>query len=327
MNMTTTIEAPALPGPETDFPVETNHEVVDDYIYLIGRPTLRQFLSFVKNRSLNGRRADTGALTDAWRAAAAHIGKLEKSEPDCADHPVIQPLPARLERLQREFMRDPLVQHGFNTVPTRLGMVELDRLVVYQHHIDLSYVGLLKERLGPSPGDEEIFRLCLPFDHPKPAVKWARMHHDTYVFTSPSNDLRFLGAMPLDPENLAGYPPPGALAGVVGLGVGFGSNFLSLISAYDRLILHNGSHRACALRELGITHAPCIIQHIYSREELNIVASSAVTERPEVFVKQPRPPLLKDYFDPALRKIIPVIRRLRQVTVKFQVDEAYVPAL
>ncbi len=133
--------------------------------------------------------------------------------------------------------------------------------------------------------------------------------------------------MPLQTEQVVGYPPPGTLVGVVGVAVGFGSNFLSVISAYDRLILHNGSHRAYALRDLGITHAPCIIQHVYSREELNVVAASAVAERPDVFVKQPRPPLLKDYFDPKLRKIIPVIRRLRQVTVKFQVDEAYVPAL
>jgi len=35
----------------------------------------------------------------------------------------------------------------------------------------------------------------------------------------------------------------------------------------------------------------------------------------------------QDYSDPHLRKIVPVIRRLRQVTVKFQVDEAYVPAI
>ena len=312
---------------ETEVPMETNHELVDDYIYLIGRPTLRQFLSFVRNRSLEGRRADVGALTDEWRAAASHVLKLEKSEGDGAEHAAIQPLPALLEPLRERFLRDPLVQHGFNTVPTQLGVVELDRLVVYQHHIDLSYVRLLKERIGPAPGEEEIFRLCLPFDRPSPPAKWARTHRDTYVFTSPSNDLRFLGAMPLQTEQVVGYPPPGTLVGVVGVAVGFGSNFLSVISAYDRLILHNGSHRAYALRDLGITHAPCIIQHVYSREELNVVAASAVAERPDVFVKQPRPPLLKDYFDPKLRKIIPVIRRLRQVTVKFQVDEAYVPAL
>ena len=321
------LEDPAMLLSEFDDAVETNHEVVDDYIYLIGRPTLRQFLSFVKNRSLNGRRADIGALVDEWRAAASHIGELEKSEAGWADHPVIQPLPASLDPLREQFMRDPLVQHGLNTVPTQLGLVELDRLVVYQHHIDLSHVRRLKEKLGPAPGDEEIFRLCLPFDHPKPPVKWARVHRDTYAFTSPSNDLRFLGTMPLGPQNISSYPLPGALASVVGLAVGFGSNFLSIIGASDRLILHNGSHRVYALRDLGITHAPCVIQHIYSREELNVVASSAVTERPDVFVRQPRPPLLKDYFDPSLRKIIPVIRRLRQVTVKFQVDEAYVPAM
>jgi hypothetical protein len=203
--------------------------------------------------------------------------------------------------------------------------VELDRLVVYQHHIDLAYVGQLKKRLGPAPTDEDMFRLCLPVAPPRPPVRWARTHRDTYVFTSRSNDLRFLGAMPLDPENVDGYPPPGTLVGVVGLAVGFGTNFLSVISAYDRLILHNGSHRAYALRDLGITHAPCLIQHVYSREELNVVAASAVAERPEVFVRTPRPPLLKDYFDPRLRKILPVVRRLRQVTVKFQVDSAYVP--
>ena len=28
------------PEPETEVPVETNHEVVDDYVYLIGRPPL-----------------------------------------------------------------------------------------------------------------------------------------------------------------------------------------------------------------------------------------------------------------------------------------------
>jgi len=109
--------------------------------------------------------------------------------------------------------------------------------------------------------------------------------------------------------------------------VGFSANFLSVINAFGRLILHNGSHRAFALRELGINQAPCVIQHVYSREELNVVASDAVAERPDVFVGHKRPPMLKDYFDPKLRQILPVIRRLRQVTLKFQVEESYVPAV
>jgi hypothetical protein len=320
--------APTLPL-ETDAaaPSGNGAELTDDYIYLTGRPTLRQFLNFVRNRSAQGHRADVGALTDEWRAAAACLTKLEKSEAGWADHPVIEDLPSSLDAQRDEFLRQPLVQHGFNTLPTQLGMVELDRLVVYQHHIDLGHCERLKQRLGLSPDAAAIFRLCLPADPTPPPARWARAHRDTYVFASPSNDLRFLGVMPLESENVTGCTSPGTLAGVVGLAVGFGSNFLSLISAYDRLILHNGSHRAYTLRSMGITHAPCIIQHVYSREELNLVASSAVTNRPELFVRQPRPPLLKDYFDSSLHQIIPVVRRLRQVTVKFQIEESYVPAV
>src|SRR5882762_6991035 len=217
---------------------DANHQIVDDYVYLIGRPTLRDFLSFVKNRAPNGRHHDVGALVDEWRRAAKYICELDKTEKACVSPPIIRPIPAELEAARKQFESHPLVEHGFDTVPTQLGMVELDRLVVFQHHIDLSYVALLKQKLGPAPTQEEIFRVCLPSERSKPPVKWARMHRDTYVFTSPSNDLRFLGAMQLGPEQIVGHPPRGSAVGVVGLAVGFGSNFLSVISAYDRLILH-----------------------------------------------------------------------------------------
>ena len=84
---------------------------------------------------------------------------------------------------------------------------------------------------------------------------------------------------------------------------------------------------AFALRELGVTHAPCIVQLVSSREELDVVASERVRERPDPYLRHPRPALLKDYFNPKLRKVVPVHRRLRQVTVKFEVDEVYVPTI
>jgi len=217
--------------------------------------------------------------------------------------------------------------NGFNTVPTNIAMVELDLMVVYQKHIDLAHVRHLKNKLGPAPGPEEVFRTCLPFDQPQPPIQWSRARPDTFVFMSPSNDLRFLGAMRLQAGHITDYPPPGTLAGVVGLAVGFGSNFLNALYVEHRLILNNGSHRAFALRELGVTHAPCIVQLVSSREELDVVAPVKVRERPDYYLRHPRPALLKDYFNPKLRKIVPVHRRLRQVTVKFEVDEVYVPAV
>jgi hypothetical protein len=153
------------------------------------------------------------------------------------------------------------------------------------------------------------------------------MHRDSFVFMSPSNDLRFLGTMPLKPGHIQDYPPPGDLVGVLGLAVGFGSNFMNAIYSQKRLILNNGSHRAYTLRKMGITHAPCIIQHVSSSAQLDVVACSEVTDKPDFFLKKRRPSMLRDYFNPRLHKVMTVHRRLRQVTVKFEVEESYVPAL
>src|SRR5262245_34649107 len=309
---------------ETESNAQTAQSDVDELLYLIGRPTLRQLRRFVRHHAVNP--DSEGALTEEWNTARDHIRSLEKEEAGLADDPVITKLGPEYEPLLIEFLKDPLVQNGFNTVPTEVAMVELDRLVVYQNHIDLTFARQLRSKLGPAPSREEIFRTCLPYDHPQPPVKWARVHRNTFTFLSPSNDLRFLSTMKMDSDNIQNYPPPGNLVGVVGLAVGFGSNFMNAIYAEKRLILNNGSHRAYALREMGITHVPCIIQHVSSRDELNVVAATHVEDNPDYYLKHQRPSMLKDYLNPKLRKVMPVNRQLKQVTVKFEIDETYVPA-
>ncbi|HEU0006061.1 MAG TPA: hypothetical protein VFS12_08735, partial [Terriglobia bacterium] len=205
----------------------------DETLYLIGRPKLKRFLRFVRSHAVNP--PGDGTLTDEWQAANSVVRTLEKEEAGLADNPAIGKLGPEYEPLLIEFLKDPLVQNGFNTVPTEVAMVELDHLVVYQHHIDLTFVRELKSRLGPAPSEEQIFRTCLPYDHPQPPAKWSRVHRNSFVFMSPSNDLRFLGTMKMDSDNIQNYPPPGNLVGVVGLAVGFGSNFMNAIYAEKRL--------------------------------------------------------------------------------------------
>lgn len=297
----------------------------DETLYLAGRPTLKGFLRFVRTHAVNP--PSRGTLMEDWQAARDHIRLLEREEAGCADNPIITPIKveSKYKPLLIEFLKDPLVQNSFNTVPTEVAFVELDRLVVYQKHIDLTFVRQLKQKLGAAPSEEAIFRACLSYDHPRPPAKWCRVRGDRFVFVSPSNDIRFLGHMSLKPRHIKDYPHPGALVGVVGLAVGFGSNFLNAFYAENRLILNNGSHRAYALRDMGFTHVPCIVQHVSSRDQLDVVAASAVADDPDCFLKGPRPAMLKDYFNPKLRKIMPVHRRLKQITVKFEVEDAYVP--
>ena len=315
-----------VPTPKPKSSKRAEPESSDQTLYLIGRPTLKQFLRFVAREAVDPE--DEATLIAEWQAAKDHICKLEKEEAGHADKPEITPIEVegKYKPLLIEFLKDPLIQHGFNTVPTEVAFVDLDSLVVYQHHIDLTFVEALKKKIGPAPGDAEIFCACLPYDHPHPPAKCSRVDENTFVFVSSSNDMRVLGNSRIHPNHIKDHASPGAV-GVVGVTVGFGSNFLNAFHVEGRLILHNGSHRAYALREMGFRRVPCIVQHISTRDELDVLGASAVRNDPDNFLKHPRPSMLKDYFDPKLRKFVSVHRRLKQIMVKIQVEEAYVPGI
>ena len=298
----------------------------DEYLYLIGRPKLKEFLRYANKHEVDVPGEDE--LIAQWEAARTIVNTLEVIEAGLPDNPTITKLPLNqtYKPLITEFLKNPLVQHGFNSVPTEIALIELDQLVVHQKHIDLTHVRGLQRKLGSSPSAEQIFKACLPSDQPKPPVKWAKIDRNKYVFVSPSNDLRYLGAMALDPENIADYAPPGNLVGVVGLSVGFGSNFLNAIYTGKRLILNNGSHRAYALRGLGVTHVPCMVEHAQSFDQLGVLASTEIVEDPDIYLNHPRPSMLKDYFNPELIRVMQVHRRLRQITIKYEIEESFIPA-
>ena len=317
-------EIAAVPEPGLSVPEIDRGSEYDHCLYLLGRPTLKRFLRYVRNHAVNPE--NTASLCSEWQAANSLTQVLEAEEAGIADNCPIQRMGTEYEPLLIEFLKDPLVRYGFNTVPTDVAIVELDRLVVYQKNIDLTFVKQLEKRLGPAPSLETIFKTCLPYDHPQPPVKSLKVRRNSFTVMSPSNDLRFLGTMDLKSSNVTDYSPPGDLVSVLGLAVGFGSNFLNATCVGKRLILNNGSHRAYTLRKMGITHVPCIIEHVESRHELELVATSDIVDQRDFFLRNPRPPMLRDYFNPLLYKIMPVHRRLRQVTLRFEVEETFVPA-
>lgn len=288
-------------------------------LWLLGQPSLKIYLDFVKDMVVGGAEIPRAALADEWRAANDHFYDQAEREGGEADRIGIRELDPVLEPLAAAVRADIRYQRAFDLLPTRFAMVELDRLVVPQPHVNLAHVERLKQRIGSSPSPEALFRFCQPLDRQEAPVKVRQKGSRRFMFWSDSADFRFHEPALLGPNQVTGYDPLGPLGGIVGLMVGFGSNFLNVIQSEDRLLLHNGHHRAYALRELGITHAPCIVQTVTRRDELNLVASSSVCETPVFYFKAPRPPLLKDFFDPALRKVLTVERLLSVVELSFEV--------
>jgi hypothetical protein len=278
-------------------------------------------MGFVQAQTMNGSKADLGVLADEWRRANDHIRDLERTEIGWADNPPVGNIRSDLEPQLQAILGTTLFRRAYAILPTQIGIVELDRLVVFQKLMNLQFVRQIQSTLGPQPTDEAIFNACLPVGKPNPPFQTRRVAPgNAFVFVSPSNDLRFLDCTVLDSAQIEGYQAMGPVAGVIALVVGFSANCFSALQVEGRLILQNGSHRAFALRETGITHAPCLIQRVSRREELLAVAHAEVSSNPDVFLKAPRPPVFKDYFDPKLRKLVAVPKRNRRIKISFAVE-------
>lgn len=290
-------------------------------VWLLGQPPLSEYLDYVGDVVIGGAARRRIELADEWRVANDYYYELEQSEAGIADRVERRDLDPDLAPLSAEVQADPRYRFTFDTLPSRIGVVELDKLVVYQPHVTLEFVEALQARIGPSPDPETLFRFCLPLDRTEAPVRARRVGSRRYVFLSESSDLRFHEPVLLGADQIREYNSFGPVRGVVGLVIGFGGNFLNVVDDGSRLLLNNGYHRACALRAAGVTHVPCVIQSVTRRDELNLTANRDVRENPAFYFKAARPPLLKDFFDPKIRKILPVPKLLRMIEVSFEVKD------
>jgi len=300
-------------------------EEIRDELRLLGQPPLTDYLDFVRNWVQGGADMDPRALCDEWRAANDHYYDLEKREAGIAEKADCLELPPAMRPLAEELAARPSFRITWDCLPTSFGMVELDKLVVYQRHVTLPFVEALQAQLAPPPGPEALFRFCQPLERRDPPISVRRLDEERYLFASESTDFRFHKAVLLRPEQIVGFESFGPIGAVVGLVVGFGSNFLSVIRSDGRMLLHNGYHRAHALRAAGFTHAPAVIQTVTRLDELALVAAPRVVDEPAFYFAAKRPPLLKDFFDPRLSKVLPVRHRERLIEVSFDYDEHSVP--
>ncbi len=300
-------------------------DAVQEEIWLLGQPPLRHYLDYVVDMAVDGEAADLAELTAAWRSANDYYHELEQQEVGIADKVECRELPPSCVALAANVAAGDYFRHTFKTVPTSFGMVELDKLIVFQNHVSRNFIETLMGQLGPAPNADDLFHFCLPLQRENAPVQTQRVGSKRYVFRSDSTDFRFHEPVLLRADQICDYHSFGPIAGVVGLVVGFGSNLFNAIRFEDRLLLNNGYHRACALRQLGLTHAPCIIQTVTHLEELEVIAKPVVADDPDFYFNTARPPLLKDFFDPNIGVVWPVHKRVRMIEVNFEVRDYVLP--
>lgn len=289
-----------------------------ELLWLLGQPHLEDYLSFVKRKAIGGEAIAPSLLADEWRAANDLYFDLQRDEAGAADNADCLPLDPALAPLADSLRADAYYRASFDTLPTTIAMVELDKLIVSQTHIANLFSEERARALGPAPDPASLFRFCLPLDRANPPVRIQRLASDRYLFSSPSTDLRAHDPLLLGRDQFAGIGSYGPIAGVVGLIVGFGSNFMTAIRSDNRLVLHNGYHRAYTLRALGITHAPCIVETVTRTDELRLSASDTVSGDPTLYFRAARPPMLKDFFNPALVKRLQVRPLETMVEIEFK---------
>lgn len=292
---------------------------VSETVWLLGQPSLEDYLHFVREQAIGGSNLKRTDLVDEWRAANDYYFDLEQSEAGIADAVDVRALDRSLRPLAEKIMASPRFQRSYDALPTTIAMVELDKLIVSQSHIDITHSANQQAALGRKASDEQLLRFCQGVDREDAPVKIRRTGRNKYTFSSLSSDFRFHEAVPLVPELLSGLAQIRDGSTALALTLGYSSNYLNVIRSDNRMAIYNGHHRAYTLRALGYTHAPCVIQTVTRRDELNLIASGNLTDTPEFYFRSARPPLLKDFFDSRIRKVFHLPRIHRVVEVSFEV--------
>ena len=287
-------------------------------VWLLGQPHLSDYLDFVKTKVIGGAVLDPRRLAEEWRTANDLYAELESTEAGIADSTKRRPVGRALNPQVRRLEDNPWFQASFDNLPYSIEQVELDLVVASQIHVERSFTRPFLARLG-TMGEEEKFEFCLPLDKPLPPVNITRLSGDRFVFTSPSTDFRAHSPRLLRPDELSQLTSSGPVSALVGVAVGFGSNFLSAVRSDGRIVLQNGYHRAYALRSAGLKYAYCVVEDVTRKDELKLTADDTVADDPEFYFASRRPPLIKDFFDRRLAKKMRIRSMQNHVEVEIKV--------
>ena len=260
-----------------------------------------------------------------WIAIQPEVLMIQQAEAGLAETIEIQPIPDEYQARLSEFAKDPMFSKTFSNFPSSFHLVEVDKLVVPQRTVNLDYVGELRTTVSDSPTFEEMLDMCVSPNRPIAPIQHLELFpNPVHVFSSPNADLRYLGSRMkhLTPDDLA-YAQGGQPAAAIITFIGYGVASINAFRVGNRLVLSNGHHRVYALRSLGVTHIPMVIQEV--SDSSSQFPQELVGIPSGYLLQHPRPALLKDFFHEDFVLTLDIPKRVKTVTVVVQANQHDIP--
>lgn len=294
--------------------------------YLFAFATQSELLQYVRTQSVTEEAAGLPEILSAWSGLQPRVAELVRREGGVQDTIQVDGLPEEYHSKLDSFASDSLFQRTFSQLPVAFGIVEVDKLVAPQRTVNLDYVNRLKKKYPKMPTMDELLNICVSPKREMDPIQHLEIAPNTHVFSSPNSDIRFLGAFvkQLSTEDFEHAVSGGLPAAAVISFVGYGGAPINVLHWGRRVVLNNGFHRVFALRSMGITHVPVVIQQV-ANPQLEFPPHVAGLPK-EYLLGSPRPVLIKDFFEEGFTITLKVRDRLKMVTVGIACSQHDIPA-
>jgi hypothetical protein len=159
--------------------------------------------------------------------------------------------------------KSPAFGMTFGNAQWDFALVEIDPLLTFQFHVlsqrSQEHCGHLSAR----PSVAEMLPLCLPIAYTTPTHRTYHNPAGGVLIEAPDGNIAPVGTGPAIPDpNL-----PLQWAGAIFMPH---SPWVLVKQFGQRFYLANGNHRVYGLRQLGVTHVPCVVTRVNSLDEVGV---------------------------------------------------------
>jgi hypothetical protein len=294
--------------------------------YLFAFATQGEVINHLRTQTLSEEVNRTTDILLKWQEQRPKVQQFELTERGIADSSSLEDLPLDFSATLQGIADHALFRKTFMHLPFSFALVEIDKLVAPQRSVNLDYVERLQVAFRDKTSLSELISICLSPVREMPPIQHLEVANNTHMFSSPNTDLRFLGAFfkKLRPEDLQFAELGGIPAAAIITFIGYGGAPVNVFRWENRLVLNNGFHRLFALRSLGVTSVPVVVQHV---QNIQLEFPSIVGGLPrEYLLGVARPVLMKDFFEDGLCVTLNAKRRVRGISVQAAVGQFDVPS-